>query len=86
LHTGAVKDDSATLRSVGITQGAKVMLIGSTITDVMKVNMTPDQAATTVAEGIFQLPPQTTNPAGSLAKSALPATLLVQTSPPPPSL
>ncbi|ELR12678.1 uncharacterized protein ACA1_091880 [Acanthamoeba castellanii str. Neff] len=47
---GAVKDDSATLRSVGITQGAKVMLIGSTISDVMKVNLTPDQASTVVAE------------------------------------
>jgi hypothetical protein len=60
LPPGAVKDDSATLRSVGITQGAKVMLIGSTINDVMKVNMAPDQATTAVAEGL-KPPPQ--NPA-----------------------
>lgn len=47
---GAVKDDSATLRSVGITPGAKVMLIGSTINDVMKVNLAPDQTAVAVEE------------------------------------
>ena len=38
-------------------QGAQVMLIGSSISDVMKVNLTPDQASTVVAEGSTTPPP-----------------------------
>ena len=52
-RAGAVKDDEATLRAVGITQGAKVMLIGSSIDEVVKVNLAPDQPLVTQEAGIL---------------------------------
>lgn len=32
---GAVKDDSKTLRDIRVMNGAKMMIVGSTVTDVM---------------------------------------------------
>lgn len=34
---GAVKDDSKTLRDLRVANGAKMMVVGSTVTDVMTV-------------------------------------------------
>jgi hypothetical protein len=45
---GIIKDNSQTLRQVGFTEGAKAMLVGSTISDVVTVNIAPEQAAAAI--------------------------------------
>jgi hypothetical protein len=39
MKAGMLKDDTATLTSAGITEGAKLMLIGSKVQDVLEVNV-----------------------------------------------
>ncbi len=48
-----MKNDSDSLAQVGIVQGSKVMLIGSTLNDVVKVNVESDQVAAALATGIL---------------------------------
>lgn len=40
MFKGLLKDDSKTMKEVGIVDGSKVMLIGSTIAEVMATNST----------------------------------------------
>ena len=42
--TGLVKDGSKTLRELNVTNGVKMMVVGSTINDVMKVTPPPPGA------------------------------------------
>eukprot|EP01087_Luapelamoeba_hula_P012905 TRINITY_DN3654_c0_g1_i2.p1 TRINITY_DN3654_c0_g1~~TRINITY_DN3654_c0_g1_i2.p1 ORF type:complete len:212 (-),score=32.14 TRINITY_DN3654_c0_g1_i2:391-978(-) len=44
VFKGPVRDASKTLRETGIGQGSKLMLFGSTLTQVMEVNQKPDQS------------------------------------------
>ncbi len=53
ISQGLVKNDSDTLAQVGIVQGSKVMLIGSTLNDVVKINVESDQVAAALATGIL---------------------------------
>jgi len=47
MFKGLIKENTKTLREIGIGNGAKLMLIGSTMTQVMEVNVTPQ---TTIKE------------------------------------
>eukprot|EP01089_Gocevia_fonbrunei_P022137 TRINITY_DN8828_c0_g1_i1.p1 TRINITY_DN8828_c0_g1~~TRINITY_DN8828_c0_g1_i1.p1 ORF type:complete len:214 (+),score=36.05 TRINITY_DN8828_c0_g1_i1:23-643(+) len=44
MFKGLIKNESDTLRKVGIKEGAKLMMIGSTIKEVIDVNIAPDPA------------------------------------------
>jgi len=58
---GLVKDNGKTLRELGIGKGAKLMLIGSTMTQVMEVNAPPqvsvkeDEGTINMAQKIISL-------------------------------
>lgn len=45
-----LKDDSKTLKDVGIKDGAKIMMIGSSITDVMNTAQAPTNATAEIAK------------------------------------
>ena len=44
LFPGLVKDGSKTLRELNVTNGVKMMVVGSTMNDVMKVTPPPPGA------------------------------------------
>eukprot|EP01088_Endostelium_zonatum_P014306 TRINITY_DN308_c0_g1_i1.p1 TRINITY_DN308_c0_g1~~TRINITY_DN308_c0_g1_i1.p1 ORF type:complete len:257 (+),score=68.81 TRINITY_DN308_c0_g1_i1:32-802(+) len=47
---GMVKNDTQSIRELGVKPGSKMMLIGSTMKDVIEVNMAPDPAKLAAAE------------------------------------
>jgi hypothetical protein len=51
--SGLLKDDSKTLRELGFKDGVKVMLVGSSITDVMSAATAPSPSATSSAKEGF---------------------------------
>jgi hypothetical protein len=52
LVTGLIKDNALTLRTLGVAPDAKLMLVGSTITQVIEVNVKPEQTTTSETEGL----------------------------------
>jgi len=44
MYKGLVKDDAKTLRELGIKDGVKLMLVGSTINEVMAASVAPTEA------------------------------------------
>jgi hypothetical protein len=46
-----LKDDTKTLKDLGLANGSKVMLVGSTITDVMAAATVPTPTPTEKAQG-----------------------------------
>jgi len=50
MYKGLVKDDSKTLRELGFKDAAKLMLVGSTINEVMSTSASPAEVAKTEAK------------------------------------